>query len=153
MLLSANSSLAELLPIKNLKLAYDIFVGGMLSGSIDISANVEPDRYIFESRARSHGLFAFFTKYSVKNKVVGQLNPKGLHPKYYKTWGSWQGKRRIVEINYESFDRLSYKTVPTAAEDDRAPVPAHLIQGTTDPMTAFFVAFLFPASSTTSRIP
>ena len=119
LLFSANSSLADLSPIKNLKLAYDVFVGDMLAGSLDIDASTDLEGYTLESRGRSHGIFEFITAYRVKNKAVGSLKPQGLRPKYYKAWGSWAGERRTVEISYELLDRLSYKTVPTAAEGDQ----------------------------------
>ena len=137
-LISSNASLADLSPIKNLKLAYDVFIGDMLAVSVDIDAKIELKRYSVESRARSHGIFEILTEFKGKNKVVGHLNSLGLRPEYYKASSSWMGKRRTVEINYETLSHLSYKTVPTAADDNRDPVPVHFLLGTMDPMTAIF---------------
>ena len=138
-LIFAKSSLADLSAIKNLKLAYDVFIGDMLAGSADIYANADSKHYVVESRARSHGIFDFLTEFRAQNKVVGYLSSQGLRPEYYNVRGSWAGQRRTVEINYESLHHLSYKTVPTAAEDNRDPVPEHVLLGTMDPMTAIFV--------------
>ena len=140
LLISTNATMADSSPIKNLKLAYDVFIGDMLAGSLDIDASADLEGYIIESHARSHGVFEFLTAYRKNNKAVGYLKPQGLRPRYYKAWGSWAGKRRTVEISYELLDRLSYKAAPTAAEDGRDMVPAQLLFGTTDPMTAFFGA-------------
>lgn len=140
-LIFAKSPLAELSPVKNLQLAYDIFIGDMLAGSVDIYVNADLKRYIIEGRARSYGIFEFLSEYSAIYKVIGHLNSKGLHPESYKVLGSWAGKQRMVEISYELLGRMSYKTVPVAAEDDRDPVPTHFLLGTTDPMTAIFGAF------------
>lgn len=132
------SSLADTASMKNLKLAYDVFVGGMLAGSVDINAHNDLERYIIESQAHSQGIFEFLTGYRGNNIVIGHLNSQGLRPKYYESKGFWAGKKRAVEINYDFFNRLSYKVSPTPAEDDRDPVSPKFLLGTTDPMTALF---------------
>ena len=136
-----NFPLADSSATKNLKLAYDVFIGDLLAGSADFEVNRGLERYVVENRVRSHGMLDFLLEYKGQNKVVGRIFPQGARPNYYEARSSWAGEQRIVEISYDAAGRLTYKAVPPAAEDDRDTVPAHLLPGTMDPMTAAFTAF------------
>lgn len=141
LMISVNSALADTSMIRELKLGYDVFVGNVLAGSLDIEIDTKYQRYILESRSRSHGIFDFLFKYKARKKTVGRLTQKVLRPEYYKSRGFWRGQLRTVHISYEFVERLGYKTKPNASKDDRDLVPADLLIGTTDPLTAIFGVF------------
>jgi len=149
LIIYSNPSHADSTAAQNLKLAYDIFIGDFLTGSVNIEVDTELKRYMVKSQLRSHGLLDFLFEYRGQNKVVGRIFPQDARPDYYEARGSWAGKQRTVDIRYDLAGRLIYKAVPPAAEDDRDLVPAKLLPGTADPVTAMFAAFTRASRSTT----
>ena len=143
-----NPSHADSPATQNLKLAYDVFIGDLLTGSADIEVDTGLKRYMVKSRLRSHGLLDFLFEYRARNKAVGRIFPQDARPDYYEAHGSWAGEQRTVEISYELEGGLTYKAVPPAAEDDRDLVPANLLPGTADPVTGAFAAFTRVSRST-----
>ena len=134
---------------QNLKLAYDVFIGDLLTGSADIEVDTGLKRYTVKSRLRSHGLLELLFEYRGRNKAVGRIILQDARPDYYESHGSWAGEQRTVKISYELAGGLTYNAVPPAAEDDRDLVPAKLLPGTADPVTAMFAAFTRASRSTT----
>ena len=143
-----NLSHADSRATQNLKLAYDVFIGDLLTGSADIEVDTGIKRYMVKSQLRSHGFLDFLFEFRGRIKAVGRIFPLDARPDYYEAQGSWAGEQRTVEISYELAGGLTYKAVPPATEDDRDLVPANLLPGTADPVTGAFAAFTRVSQST-----
>ncbi|HIF10313.1 MAG TPA: DUF3108 domain-containing protein [Sneathiellales bacterium] len=128
--------------VKPIELAYDIFIGGFLAGTVDITFRSGIDRYHIISTGRSHGVLDFLIGFRGRNEVAGHFLRGRAKPLEYTAKGLWAGEERSVEIEYGPGAGLRFRARPTAVEDERDPVPTHLLAGTTDPLSAWFQTML-----------
>ena len=66
-----------------MSLAYDIFIGGILAGSVDISLRADETGYSIKSMARSHGFLDFLISYQGENTVRGKYQDGPAKPAEY----------------------------------------------------------------------
>ena len=132
---------------RTITLAYDIFIGGILVGSTDITLHAEAAGYRITSKARSHGFLDFLIAFRGRNEVYGIIMDGRPKPKAYNARGTWSGEVRTVAIQYDDDNRLRYQAFPNAENDQREPVPGHLLPGTTDPLSALYSALTWAARS------
>ncbi|MBT3533070.1 MAG: DUF3108 domain-containing protein [Rhodospirillaceae bacterium] len=123
-------------------LAYDIFVAGILAGSVEIVAQSKSKTYRIETTARSHGFLDFLIEFRGQNEVHGRFLHGQAQPIEYKTKGIWAGEVRSVAIRYGVDGSVRYEARPSAAEDEREEVPQKQLPGTTDPFSALYQAIL-----------
>jgi len=50
---------AESMPQQRIELAYDVYLGGFLAGSVDLTVEHGKGRYLISTTSRSHGLLDF----------------------------------------------------------------------------------------------
>lgn len=132
---------------RTISLAYDIFIGGILVGSTDITLQAEAAGYRITSMARSHGFLDFLIEFRGRNEVHGIFTGGRPTPKAYTARGTWAGDVRTVAIQYGDDNRLRYQAFPKAEDDQREPVPGHLLPGTTDPLSALYSAMTWASRS------
>ena len=123
---------------RSLSLSYDTFIGGILAGSFDIVIVSRGGGYHIKSTARSHGMLDFFIEFRGQNESQGQVVNGRARPVSYQAVSSWAGEARTAEIQYGPNDRLRYQAVPPAKDDERETVPANLLPGTRDPLSALY---------------
>ncbi len=132
---------------RTITLAYDVFIGGILVGSTDITLHAEAAGYRITSKERSHGFLDFLIAFRGRNEVHGIIMDGRPKPKAYNARGTWSGEVRTVAIQYGDDNRLRYQAFPNAENDQREPVPEHLLPGTTNPLSALYSAMTWASRS------
>jgi len=135
----AGSDVARL---QRLELAYNIYLGGFLAGSIDVTIASDGKRYRINNVARSHGVLDFLVNFRRQNDVMGQIIEHAAMPSEYAASGVWAGEARSVLVNYSDAKGLRFTARPNALEDEREPVSPKLLSGTVDPFSALYQAIL-----------
>lgn len=142
MLTVSGAARSESAAVKPVGLAYDIFIGGILAGTVDVTFQSMADSYHIVSTARSRGVLDFFIGFRGQNEVSGRIQRGQVSPMAYKATGNWAGEARSVDIHYGPGGGLRFQARPPAEEDEREPVPDHLLPGTTDPLSAWLQTML-----------
>lgn len=127
---------------QRIELAYNIYLGGLLAGSVDLRLESDGRHYSISSVARSHGLLDYLISFRRRNEVVGRFSERMAKPSTYAATGVWAGKTRSVQINYTAENELRFTAMPSALEDEREAVPPEQLPGTLDPFSAFYQAVL-----------
>jgi hypothetical protein len=125
-----------------IELAYDVYLAGVLAGSVDLTITSDGNRYSIKSVSRSEGVLELLVNFRRHNDVLGQIAEHMAKPSRYAATGVWAGKARSVVIVYTNTDGLRFTAQPNASEDKREAVPANLLPGTTDPFSALYQAVL-----------
>ena len=133
---------AESMPQQRIELAYDVYLGGFLAGSVDLTVEHGKGRYLISTTSRSHGLLDFLIELRRRNKSQGLFSDRQAKPTRNATTGSWAGQARSVEIKYDAGGEVRFTTSPSAEEDEREAVPPHHLPGTMDPLSALYQAIL-----------
>ena len=136
----------------NVVLSYDVFLGGILAGTVDLNVARIGQDYDISSVSRSHGLLDFLIELRRQNGVSGRIEADRTYPNSYKTTGQWAGNNRSVQITYtggaggaeanEPKNDVSFIAHPNAEDDEREVVPVTYLPGTKDPFSAMFEAVL-----------
>lgn len=127
---------------QRIDLAYNIYLGGFLAGSVDVTVEADEKQYRIFTVSRSHGVLDFLVKFRRRNNVLGRIAEQVAKPSKYAATGVWAGEARSVLIDYTEADGLRFTARPSASEDEREPVPPHLLPGTVDPFSALYQAIL-----------
>ena len=133
---------AELLKTGRIALAYDIYLGGFLAGMVDLEARLNGTDYMIRSESRTLGILDFLVGFVGQAEVAGKANDAVIRPTRYRTENLWFGNKRFVSNDYLADGTVRSKAQPTAAQDDRVPVPESLTRDTIDPLSASFQAAL-----------
>ncbi|MBL6952261.1 MAG: DUF3108 domain-containing protein [Alphaproteobacteria bacterium] len=133
---------SDLARSQRLELAYNIYLGGFLAGSVDVTIALDGKRYRINNVARSHGVLDLLVNFRRQNDVMGQIIEHAAMPSKYAATGVWAGEARSVLVNYSDASGLRFTARPSALEDEREPVPAKLLSGTVDPFSALYQAIL-----------
>ncbi len=128
--------------LQRIDLGYDIYLGGFLAGSVDLTIESDGKRYKINSASRSHGVLDILFNFRRQNDVLGQITGQTAKPLKYAATGVWAGEARSVSIIYMGENGLKFTARPNATEDEREPVPPHLLPGTMDPFSALYQAVL-----------
>ncbi|MBT7287760.1 MAG: DUF3108 domain-containing protein [Rhodospirillaceae bacterium] len=127
-------------------LSYDIFLGGFLSGTVDLSAKITDGHYHITTISSTHGVLDYLIELRRRNEVMGRFVAEKAYPTTYNTTGQWAGKDRSVQIEYgtqgDSGNIVRFVARPGAVEDEREAVPSNLLPGTMDPISAMYEALL-----------
>ncbi|MDA1098330.1 MAG: DUF3108 domain-containing protein [Proteobacteria bacterium] len=129
-------------PRPRIELAYNIYLGGFLAGTVDLTVEADGKHYRINSAFRSHGVLDFLIGFKRQNDVLGEIADRTVKPTKYAASGVWGGEARSVLINYTAASGLRFTARPSAFEDKREPVPSHLLPGTKDPFSALYQAIL-----------
>ncbi len=122
------------------KLVYEIYLGGLHVGSIQLSAEISRQRYRLVADTRSRGLIDMLVRFSSEAETVGRFDNGKFKPQWYETNGTWISQQRRVRNDYDRAGRVQNQAVPPARDDDRDPVPPEQMTGTLDPLSAGLTA-------------
>jgi len=141
-LIPPSLAVGESLPQRRIELAYDVYLGGFLAGSVDLTTEQTDARYLITTTSRSHGLLDFLIELRRRNESQGLFIDHQVRPSRYVTKGVWAGEARSVEIDYGAGGAPRFTARPSAADDDREAVPPPHLRGTIDPLSALYQAIL-----------
>jgi hypothetical protein len=124
-----------------LRLAYDIRLGGFSAGSIDLKVELTDRRYSIEAETRSRGLVDALIGFRSQTRSFGERQGTTLRPAAHTADNQGLGEPRRVRIAYGP-DGVSASAEPPPELDDRDPVPLALTKDAVDPLTAALQAAL-----------
>lgn len=133
---------SDSMPNQPIELAYNIHLGSFLAGTVDLTIESDGKHYRIHSDSRSQGMLDFLIGFRRRNNVAGRIIGINAEPTRYTAEGIWAGENRSVRIDYTTVNSLSFTARPSAAEDQREPVPTELLRGTVDPFSALYQAIL-----------
>ena len=137
-LLAAAASPAVASGPRRLELTYEIYYGGFLSGSLDVTVDATEGRYQMASRLRSRGAIDMLIRFTASSESQGVLSAGRVAPRRYRTDNTWMGEARRVRSTYRPDGGVEAVAVPSAAEDDREEIPPAAARGSVDPLSAAF---------------
>ena len=127
---------------QRVELTYDIYLSGVRSGSVNVSANLKRDQYEIRAMTRSRGpvdtVIGFRSDALTKGACVDG-DPKALS---HSADNVWRGEERWVRTSFKSDGFIDSETMPDAAGDDREPVEPKERAGSTDPISAALILAL-----------
>ncbi len=135
LLFCARAQCAEPKPIE-VELSYTAIVDGLTAASIDASAQVVGDTFTMNANTRTRGLMDLLVGFRSAAGSTAIVEAGKPVPVVHTADNKWRGKNRHVYLHYEKGAIVSADVVPSAAKDDRLPVPADLQKSTVDPVTA-----------------
>lgn len=118
-----------------IELAYDIHVGGLRAGAVEVAVELEAERYSVAAQTRSSGLVDALIGFRSEARSHGARREDELRPIAHAADNQWRGEARRVRISYDGEDVVA-SAEPPAEQDDRDPVPPALTRGAVDPLTA-----------------
>lgn len=121
---------------------YQVHVGGILSGSVDVRASYGDHAYRVTADTRSRGpvdLIIHFRSHAVTEGKMSDAHPM---PERHRADNLWMGDTRWVRMSYGTSPAPEDKVFPTAKDDDRTVVPEKAREGTIDPITATYAMML-----------
>lgn len=136
--------LAALLPISvaaaeepvNLRLTYDVHIGGVRVMSVAALARFAPGTYDLEVASRTVGVVGWVGDWKGNSFTRGTIGEGGLRPLSHRADSVWRNEPRFVELVYGPDRRVAVAAEPPPDKDDRDPVPEALTRDTVDTLTA-----------------
>jgi hypothetical protein len=139
------------------RLGYEVYLGGLHVGSLDVRIDRSAESYQLELDGKSRGLVDWLTSFSGRLVANGATGEGGaLSPRSYSERVSFRGDARRVEVGYSDQGGVSnVKADPPPEKDDRDPVPQHLLREALDPLTGLIGAAqrAMAAGSCDDRLP
>ncbi len=121
---------------RGLVLVYEGFLGGLQSSAIKVVAEVRGDSYRLVSDSKSAGVIDTFVGFFSHAVSDGAVKDGEVVPKTHRADNRWFGEDRKVFIDYGSGSGITASVEPPWHDDDRDPVPDHLLPATLDPLSA-----------------
>ncbi len=124
-----------------LSLDYEIYLGGLHAGSLNVSLRTENGGrgYSMHAITRTRGAIDFFVGFLSKARTSGLIAANARpRPLRHRVDNIWRGDKRFVDNTYLDDGRVKNSHFPSAEADDRDPVPPELQRNTVDPLTASF---------------
>jgi hypothetical protein len=124
---------------------YNVRVGGVLSGSVDVEATYDAQTYRVVADTRSRGPVDLIIGFRSHAVTQGKTTGPRPSPETHRADNIWMGETRWVRMSYANGLRPEDKVFPTAEADDRTVVPQKEWDGTVDPITATYDMMLAAA--------
>ena len=125
----------------DVELAYEIRLGGLPAGTIDLKLELEAERYAVSAQTRSRGFIDLLVGFRSAAASHGTRSRAMLTPLAHRADNEWRGEARRVRIAFGE-EGAAASVSPPPELDDRAPVPLALTRGTVDPLSAALQAAL-----------
>jgi len=126
---------AEAVP--QLALDYHVFAGGLHVLTYETVVSLNSGAYKASVQARTNGFTDSLFKFSLEAEVAGNNGADGPMPRRFRVANRWrENPERWVEITYSEGGAPEAEAEPPATDDNRDPVPKHLLLGTLDPISA-----------------
>ncbi len=138
---SAPVRAAELtaVPGNGLKLAYDVYTGGVHVIVLDVGMNYGADDYNLTVAAETRGFIGWMFPWQSKITSHGLFDSAQALPSLYRTDSLFRGSNRLVEIDYAK-PGLKIRIEPPPDDDERDRVGEDMRRGTLDPLSGIFAA-------------
>lgn len=117
-------------------LDYDIRYGPLRLVEMRTTADVDESRYTAVADVRTVGMAAMLFPWQSQARSAGRRAKSGLQPREHRSEGQYRGERRRVEIRYAEAGPVETSIEPPPEDDFREAVPAEMLAGTIDPLTA-----------------
>jgi hypothetical protein len=123
-------------------LGYEIYLGGLHVGSLDVRIDRSAESYRLELDGKARGLVEWLTGFSGRLVADGATGEGGvLSPRSYSERVSFRGDARRVDVGYsEAGGVANVRVDPPPEKDDRDPVPEHLLKEALDPLSGLIGA-------------
>jgi len=124
------------------RLGYEIYLGGLHVGSLDVRIDRSAESYQLELDGKSRGLVEWLTSFSGRLVSNGATGEGGvLSPRSYSERVSFRGDARRVDVGYSDQGGVAnVKADPPPEKDDRDPVPQELLKEAVDPLSGLIGA-------------
>jgi hypothetical protein len=124
------------------RLGYEIYLGGLHVGSLDVRIERSAERYQLELDGKARGIVEWVTSFSGRLVASGATGEGGaLLPRSYSERVSFRGDARRVEVGYsDEGGVVDVRADPPPDKDDRDPVPQDLLKEAIDPLTGLIDA-------------
>ena len=120
----------------NFNLSYEIYAGGVLALSLDSKADVRGTDYTISATAHANGVLNFILRFAMQAVTSGRILPDRNQPDLYHDETELRWSHRSIDMVWDQAGNPTATTVPPPQDDDRAPVPADMLVGATDLMSA-----------------
>ncbi len=120
------------------QLSYDVRYGPLSILSMELTSEIDGDRYRATSDLRTEGLIGKIFPWQSTAESRGRREGESLRPEWHHSDGSYRNERRTVQIDYPA-DGSVRAVVTPGPKKEREVVPAELQQATVDPLTAGMV--------------
>ncbi|MSO88831.1 MAG: DUF3108 domain-containing protein [Rhodospirillaceae bacterium] len=126
-------------PGNGLKLAYDVYTGGVHVVVLDVGLSYGADDYKLTVAAETRGFIGWMFPWQSKITSHGLFNATQALPSLYRTDSLFRGTNRLVEIDYAK-NGLKIRIEPPSDDDERDRVGEDMRRGTLDPLSGIFAA-------------
>ncbi len=118
-------------------LDYKIFIGGLEALAASVTIASDPGRYDVEIKARTSGAIGRIFPWVIDIATKGNVAGDRLQPTVHAQTSNFQGKPRVVSLNYDGHGGFIDRTVlPDNHEDQRDDVPPEQTRDTLDIVSA-----------------
>lgn len=123
-------------PTRTLDLAYDIYVGGVTLGKVDMSARMQGGDYKVVSSLDTAGIVNRFWQSHIQASSSGELQGNRIHPGTYDSTSTHTGsdKTQVVNMKYSGDAPATVEADPPYSE--KYPIPEDQKKDTFDPGSA-----------------
>ena len=118
-----------------MKLQYEIYVGGFHVLDSQMGLRVEREAYSSSVSAQGRGLLAFFTDFYLKVSTTGVSDPNGPRPQRFDSFSDSGDKSRRVVVRYGDDGEVGVEVDPPSEKDRKYPIPQHMRSETLDPLS------------------
>lgn len=118
-----------------LRLEYEVYVGGLYSMALEIDLRFDGERYEVRSKMEADGLASWFSDFVLNSATDGRFLGMEAVPANYRNDYAKKGKRRWVAMTYDENGARQTAAVPAPAEDNRTPLPVEDYAQAIDPLT------------------
>lgn len=132
---------ADAAPIDRMNLVYQVYSGGFHVLNLELELALAPERYDVTTRMRSAGIVGWFMDWKQEAGSQGLFGQHGVLPIHHRSEGEFRGRRRSVEIGYDSGQVSTVRVDPPPQEDEgREEVPVERRREAMDPISAILSA-------------
>ena len=117
-------------------LSYEIALDGLRVASVGASATYDGAKFVVEAKTRTRGLLDTLVGFRSTAETTAILDEGSAVPISHDVDNIWRGKSRYVHLRYDKGAIATVDIYPSAADEDRDPVPDEERSDTVDPVTA-----------------
>jgi hypothetical protein len=141
LLAAASATSARAAPADRMNLFYEVYSGGFHVLNFELDLALAPERYDITTRMRSAGFVGWFMNWKQEAGSQGLLAQDGVLPILHRSEGEFRGRRRSVEIDYDSGKVNAVRVEPPPRQDEgREEVPVEKRREAMDPISAILNA-------------
>ncbi|MGD9765758.1 MAG: DUF3108 domain-containing protein [Candidatus Binatia bacterium] len=125
---------------RGVALDYEVRYGPFEVLEVSAITRLDGDRYETSSALRTVGIIGLLFPWSATAATDGRRAGGALRPVRHRSEGTYRESRRTVELDYDETGGVQSRIVPPSDAENRDTVPADMLPGTIDPLTASLAA-------------